>query len=826
MAKKDKVLDKRLWDGIVENDFDSTRNLEVVDIGEYDEEKMTLFAANTNLWRQLLRLSDSLKPVERRILYGLYLQKAYPGHKLKSMLITGYTQMYHAHGDSYPSMVGMAQGWKKQVPLIAGKGNFGSASSDLYAADRYTEASMSKYAKECFFDDYDPDCVEMVFNSASDLYEPMSLPSKFPNVLVNGGMGIAFGNAFRIPTYNINDIIDVCKRVIESPETANVFMIPDLPSGCQIVDDGQCFNDIIGTGRGTLKMRATAEIFETSRYWGIKITSVPWMVSLMTIGKRLAELSRQGILPIKDIQDHSYPVVTENGIQSRIDYRIMFDKAHDPYVILNKIYSQTELQKSVAIDFKVVLDDLTVKRLNMRELINAWLDERRSYKRRLFNKRLTKISARIDLLEILIKLCTGENLKKTTDIIQHSHEEEAVNKLRKLAEMTSYQATQIYEMRLRAFNADAKKHYQEELVKLTKERDELMKTIRSEKKIDRIIMDELEDLRKYASPRKSEIVAEETGSIISDTTHSLIISNQGFVKKLTYYKDNPNKNVNMGSFKSGDYPIEQLVVHNSSSVIFLDSFGRFSIVPVHQIDNTETSQYGHTLFTISKLTGKVVQCMEAYDADLIKTMTKKIGVPYLTTITRNGYAKKTEMEIYTGIKNSKNVRAMKIRDDDSLAVADVMFERSQIILYTNQGEYSYMRVKDIPTQAKDSMGLISIRVKENDFVRGYAPVGSDDDFVIVISDKGMIKKIDLRYFGDPAKRGSKNDQSYLMTLDPTDGIRFASGIRIGQKITIAMRNSVVTLAESDIPSLTKKHKGKRMINPSPSANIVAVSIHD
>jgi DNA gyrase/topoisomerase IV subunit A len=282
----------------------------------------------------------------------------------------------------------------------------------------------------------------------------------------------------------------------------------------------------------------------------------------------------------------------------------------------------------------------------------------------------------------------------------------------------------------------------------------------------------------------------------------------------------------MGSFKSGDYPIEQLVVHNSSSVIFLDSFGRYSIIPVHQIDNTEPSQYGHMLYSVSKLTGKVVQCMESYDQDLIKVMTKKVGTPYLATITKNGYAKKTPMDVFTGLKNSKNIRAMKIRDDDSLAVADVMFDKSQIIIYTNQGEYSYMKVKDIPEQAKDSMGLISIRVKENDFVRGYAPVGPDDDFVLVISDKGMVKKIDIRYFGDPAKRASKNEQSYLMTLDPTDGIRFASGIRIGQKVTVAMRNLVVTLAESDIPALTKKHKGKRMLNPSPNANIVAVSIHD
>ena len=186
MGKKE---EKRLWEGVIENDFNEERNLEEVDIADYDLEHMTLYSSNVNLFRQIIRLSDSLKPVERRILYALYLAKAFPGHKLKSTMIGGYTAVYHCHGDSYPAMVGMAQSWKKPCPLIEGKGNFGNAAGELYAANRYTEASMSKYAKECFFDDYDEDCVEMIFNSASDLYEPMSLPAKFPNILVNGGMG-------------------------------------------------------------------------------------------------------------------------------------------------------------------------------------------------------------------------------------------------------------------------------------------------------------------------------------------------------------------------------------------------------------------------------------------------------------------------------------------------------------------------------------------------------------------------------------------------------------------------------------------------------------
>lgn len=825
--KNEKKLEARLWDGVQESDFESNKNIEVVDIAQYDTEMMTYYALNVNMWRQLLKLSDSLKPVERRILYALYKHNGFPGNKLKSTLITGFTAIYHCHGDAYPTMVNMAQNWKKQVPLIKGHGNFGNAAGEFYAADRYTEASMSKYAKECFFDDYDEDCVEMVFNSTSDLYEPITLPSKFPNILVNGGTGIAFGNAFRIPTYNINDIIDVCKRVMAAPETADVFMIPDLPSGCQIVDDGHTFQDICNEGKATMKMRADSEIIDGGRVWIIKFTSIPWMRSLQTIKDKIVELHRKGAITIKDYQDHSYPIKTKNGqVETKIDFRILVDKAHDPKVVLNKLYNLTDLQYSASVDFKVVLDVLEIKKLNMRDLINAWLDERRSYKRRLFNKRLTKVAARIDLLKILIILCTGENLNKTTNIIQNSHEDEACAKLQKLAKMTSYQAAQIYEMKLRAFNADAKKKYEAELKERQNEYNDLMKTIRSEKRIDAIIADELEDLRKYAQPRRSKIVEEESGVHISDTTHSIVVSKQGMIKKLAYHQNDVKRNSNLGSFRSGDYPTHQCVIHNTSNIIFLDSFGRYSIIPVHKIDNTELSQYGHKLYDIAGLSGKIVNVMESPDDDFIEKCKKQIGDPYLVTISRNGYAKKTPMEVFTHMNSKKNIRAMKIRDDDSLAIADIMFDKTRMIIYTEKGIYSQLTVDRIADQAKDSMGLITLRVESDDGVKGYAPIGPDDEYVVILSEKGMIKKVPVSLFGSIARRGNPDDQGCLMTLDPTDSIAFASGIKPGQKVIVGMRNQVISLNEADIPDQTKKAKGKHLVPSGPTANIVVVSVQD
>lgn len=832
MAKK---VESKLWDGIYENDFTKEKNLELTDIGEYDLKHMTLFGSNVNLFRQIIRLSDSLKPVERRILYALYQAKAFPGKKLKSTMITGYTAVYHCHGDSYPSLVGMAQPWKKQCPLIDGKGNFGNAAfSEMYAADRYTEASMSQYAKECFFDDYDEDCVEMLFNGASDRYEPMSLPAKFPNILVNGGMGIAFGNSFRIPSYNINDIIEACRKVLEDSENADIYMIPDLPCGCEILDDGHSFRDIVSTGKGILKMRAVSEIIEGNKNWIIKFTSLPWMTSLRGIESRIVELAENGTLPIKDKQDHSYAVKTNGKVITKIDFRIIIDKAHDPYNILNKLYTMTELQKSVSIDFKIVDDYLSVKRLNMRELITSWIDERRSYKRRLFNKKLTKISARIDLLEILIYLLKSDNIEKTIKIIKNSNSEDAIKQLMKFGKMNSYQASKIYDMRLSAFTKDARNRYKEEKENLTRERESLMKTIGSEKKIDEIIMNELLDLRKYATPRRSPIVEESNGIKIMDTTHTIILTNGGLIKKLAYDKNNPSKNNVYGSFKTGDFPICKVIAHNTSSMMFFDSFGRYSIIPIHQIDNSEMSHYGYKAYDYTKLYGKIITGIEEYDADLINRMTKKIGMPYLVTITANGYAKRTPMDVFLGMKNTKNIRAMKIRDDDSMVLADVLFESSIVLLYTKKGDYIILKVSDFAEQAKDSMGLMTIRVKDGDSVCGMVVLSNalnkkdplKSISIITITEKGMVKLVDSQYLGEPGKR-SKN-QGSLVTLDSTDSLKFVCTIdwknTKPENLIVSTRTLVQTIPINNIPNTTKKAKGKLLVNTGVNSYIIDAQV--
>ena len=813
---------KKIWDGITEKDFENTDNIEDREIGEFDKENMLLFAANTNLFRQIIRLSDSLKPVERRVLYALYTLGAKPKNKTKSAAIVAATMKYHPHGDSvaYGAMVNLAQPWKRACPLVSGKGNYGNAGSpEMYAHYRYTEAYMSKYAYECFFEDYDPECVETIFNSASDTEEPMALPSKFPNILVNGGFGIAFGNSFRIPPYNINDIIDKCEAVIKNPQYNDIYMVPDLPCDCDIVDDGTELHNIIETGTGTLRMRGRIEIEQRGNKWALRILSVPWMVNLQSVLSRIRELAKNGVISIVDIQDANEPVISDgDSVDTSIDTAIIINNSHDPNVIRDKLYNMTDLEKSVAINFKVVTDNLTVGKMNMKDLILSWIHERQSYKRRKFNKRLTVISARIELLDILIYLLQKDNINKTVDVIKNSTSENIEDRLRKLCKMSSYQAKRIGDMKLSAFTKDARKRYEAEKEKLEAERKEIMSIIKSEKKIDAIIIDELHDLYKYAKPRRTNVIEPSKGVKIANTEHHLIVSKSGYVKKLMY-KD--KYEVNMGSFKTNDYPIYRSIVHNMDSVIFFDSFGRYSIIPIHTIDNNEPNQYGHTLFEVSKLSGKIVTIEKMMNKDDFSAISK-FGTPYLVTITARGYIKKTTLETYLAIRNTKNVRCMKVRDDDSMVYAGIILENSNVLIYTKRGHYMYLTMNSISEQAKDSMGLISMKLDPDDEVVGMAVIGKEDEFISIITQRGLVKKCETKYFGTPLKRSSTNSQAYLTTLETADEITNVLGLQKDSGIAVCTRTEVIHLKADDIPNTTRKAKGKKLISLPSGTNILNV----
>jgi len=841
-VKKKKKDDLLLWHNITEEDFlGESDNIIDEDTGEFDKQAMTLFIQNVNLMRHLPRLADSLKPVERRSLYTMFKMGALPDRKnKKSAVVTGDTMTYHPHGDGsiYGTLVGMAQPFTNTVPLIKGTGNFGNSEHPKgYAHMRYTEMVMSKYAYECFFKDYDEDCIETIFNTSKDEEEPLSLPSKFPNILVNGGFGIATGNTFCVPPYQIQDIVKLTKKLLRNPDAPNIYMIPDIPTGCDIVDNGS-LREICDTGNGTLKMRATITVEENPKrpnVWILRVHNLPWMVELDSIGKKLAQLTKAGTLPIKDIEDHSYPIreKSPNGdmiTSKKLKYDIIVNKAHDPNKIIKKLYSLTQLEKPISVNFKVVEDALSIGMLNMRELILSWIYTRREYKRRLINKRITKIKARLQFLDILIVLTSGKNADKTLNIIRNNNDADCVKALtaNKEIKINSYQAEKIIEMKLRMLSRDAHDKYVEEKKKLEKDLERYMSMTKSSKIIDDSIDVELDDLLKYDTGRKSRVVSGEDSMEIADTNHFVMISKLGMVKKLPYDETVmlKKKTPSLGVFKNQDYPLHGITINNHDSLMMFDNFGRYSCVPVHEIDSCEPSQYGVSVYDVGKLNGEIVEAFQYFAEDTQKYIKDELdGEVSIMTLTKNGYLKKTDIKEFTTKRNQKNVRAMKIREDDELVSGRIILDRRNVpvnlLIYTEKGNFAYIESDRIPVQSKDASGLLSINLLPDDACKGMCVIGDDDTHLLIVTERGHMKRCELGYLGQPGKR---KVSSYLATLETNDKIIYVDGIKEDSDITVCTRTSYQMFTAENIPIKARKAKCVKMVPVPLGDNIISVGI--
>lgn len=835
-----------LWGDIGEEDFlNESDNIIDVDTAEYNKTQMIGYIQNMNLMRHFPRIGDSLKPVERRCIYTMYEDKSFVGKKPdKSSVIVGHTMTYHPHGDAtiYGTAVGLAQPFKNPVPLISSHGNFGNDEDpDGYAQMRYTEMTMSKYGYDCFFSDFDDDCIEKIFSTAKDKDEPLVLPSKYPNILVNGGFGIATGHQYCIPTYNIADIVKLVKRLLYNPDADDIYIMPDIPTGCDIVENGS-LREICDSGTGILKMRSTITVEENPKkpnVWILRVHNLPWLTSLPTIMNKLASLTKDGILPIKDVHNFSYSIKAKapNGgyyTKRQIQLDILINKAHDPQQIIEKLYKRTQLEKSFSVNFKVVTDALEVDLLNMRTLCNIWIDIRREYLRRRVNKKIAKISAQISLLEILIYLTDKDNLEKTVAIIKNNNADEAAKALMKSKDVkiNSYQAEKIVDSKLKAFSKDAHARYKKELKEAIAELRKYEDMTKSTKKIDEIIDAQLDDLLKYDvtdGKHRSRIISEVTEREIPNTDHFIVTTKLGMVKKLPYDESYAmkNKGPTYGSFKNQDYAIHGVEINNHDSLMAFDNFGMYSCIPVHEIENTEPSQFGSRVYDTLKLNGEIVTLSPFINKDLESFVKETIGEIFVITLTKNGYLKKTPIDEYTERRNQKNVRAMKIREGDELVSGKIVIERkkkgSNLIIYTEKGCFAYIHSDNIANQSKASSGLLSIKLAPDDACKGMIVVGEEDTHLLVITERGCVKRCELDYMNGPGKR---KVSSYLTRLNAEDRVCFVDSVEENMDVVIYTsdrRNGYNRYKCTDIPIKTRMSLCTKMVPVPVGSKIISVT---
>jgi len=827
MAKNSNSEGALLWKDVnIAKDFDEAEDsVESVDLAPYDKEKMILYSANINYARQLIRLSDSLKPVQRRGLYTMYLHGLRPGQKKKSISITGAVTEIHPHGGAsvYASMVGMSQYWKMPMPLIRIYGSGGTEVNSTYAADRYTEMCLTPYAWDCFFKDYDPDCVQMMFSTSGNRYEPVSLPSRYPNVLINGGTGIAVGNAFRIPPYNIGDVIEQTKKKLYEDDETPVYIYPDLPTGCDIVNDQKELKKICETGKGLLRMRAKVTIIDEGKHWGLRITNLPWGVTQESIVDNLVRLTKSGQLPIKDVQDRNVKIYENGRVITPVNLWVIVDKAHDPYAVREKLFKKTKLEETAPVNFKVVLEGLELGELSLNDLIRHWIEERREYKRRLLNKRITKTTARIELLKILIELCSGQNLDTTVNIIKNSKEAEIAKNLIKQYGMSSYQAERIADMRLGAFNKEARERYKAEVKEKKAELERLYKMVRSEKDIDDIIAAELDELKKYVTPRKSQLIDLDRGQMMdTETEYFLLATKRGGIKKVSVAAVE-RYNRGFGNFEKQDYPTHVLRVKNMDSVIFVDSFGKFSIIQAGDIDTMTLQDVPAKAYTTTKLEGEIIAMQYFQGKSALKALKKAgAGDLFMVTVSRDGFAKKinlTELIDLTddGRKAIRNMRLTKLRSNDFLSHADYYLADSPLIIYTRKGDFNYIYTNNIPNFSRDAVGNQLVKMNGDDFCVGCCAVNTNAEFIVVITEKGYAKKCELEYIGKPS---ASKATSYLATLDTNDGVVYVDTPM--KEIDVCTKLGMETIRLEEIKTLGRKAKPVRKVSLAAGDNIIRV----
>ena len=765
--------------------------IERANIADLNTENMKLYGANINLARVFPEIHDGLKLVERRILFAMYAISKAVKKKKKVLTLTGDVMQIHAHGDAsvYGTMVRIAQPWNMVIPYITGQGNFGNISGEEAAASRYLEAQLSDYAIDCFFSDFNPDIILMQETYNRDMKEPVHLPSKYPNCLLSSADGLGFGPATHIPTFNLEEVIQATIQLIKNPKY-KPYLIPDITTGCLIIDEGK-FEEICDTGRGTFKMRA--EIVKDEDEKCIIIKSIPFQVSLPSVKEKIAELIENKVINgFKQMKDYS---------ASKIHLEIYFRPEVDLDNIINILYTKTRLQETYPVQMKMV-DDFAVEDFSVKSALLRWIDIRYQFKRKLFINKLVKLEERNHILKVLIMILDGKNGEKTLNIIKSSTKEEIINKLVSNYNITTLQAKEISNMRLNAFNKTALAEYKKELKDNIDEIKELSERISNPKKINNIIIKELEEgIKKYASPRKSRIIKIGKEYKYSDYETRLIFTKNGYVKKL---KDGVKQ---IGSLGESDEPVDVKVINNRDEVIIFDKRGSVHTCEVGLISQDDLTTIGTPLSTYINITGTPVSVFRRSD------ITDNMEFVF---ITKNGIIKKTDVDNFA-FKNS--IISITLKNDDELVSVIPIKKNIDIIAYSKYGYGLRFNTKEIPSSKRMAIGVIAFPLAENDEIMGVKEIHKNDKYLCIITEKGYVKKCTLEVLESKKRR---SEPVSIIPIRHKDGINTVINCTDGDTIKVITKKNIYNLAVNELPVSLKFNEGTKLIPVKQSDMIIKI----
>lgn len=717
-------------------------NITDVEIGAEVKRSFIEYAMSVIVDRALPDVRDGLKPVHRRILYamsqdGLTYNKPFRKSATTVGNVLGH---YHPHGDAsvYDALVRLAQPFSLRYPLVEGHGNFGNIDGDGAAAYRYTEARMAKISEEMLAD-IEKDVVDFMPNFDNKLKEPTVLPAKFPNLLVNGSVGIAVGMATNIPPHNMNEVIDGAIHLMynpdaDIPELINFIKGPDFPTYATIHGTAGIYEAYM-TGRGRIFVRAKADFEENKGRTSIVFSEIPYMVNKSTLVANIADLVKdKRIEGISDIRDES----------GRAGMRIVVDvkREANPNVVLNMLYKYTQLQDTFAVNMLALVNG-EPKLLNLKQVLRHYIDHQTEVVERRIKFDLEKAKRRAHIIEGL-KIAI-DNIEEVIKIIRFTPGgiPEVKAALIERFELTEIQATEIVQMPLGRLSGLEVDKLLEELAALHKKIEELTATLADNGKIHDIIRDELLEVkRKFGDERRTKIEAVENEIVLEDLIERkecvITISNQGYIKRMPVdaytAQKRGGKGITAMNTKEEDY-VENVFIANSHHYIMMFSNkGKVFVKKVYELPEASRISKGTNLVNIIELSPD-----EKITAYIALESLKEENL-FLTMITKKGIIKRTALELYKNIRRAGLI-AINLDEDDELLYVLKTDGTSNMLLATHKGLAVYFDENDARPLGRTAHGVKAITLSEGDYVVGaVATVNDDIRTVLTITENGLGKR--------------------------------------------------------------------------------------
>ncbi|MBS7298681.1 MAG: DNA gyrase subunit A [Eubacteriales bacterium] len=803
--------------------MEAIANQKIVDVELNNEMKQSYidYAMSVIVSRALPDVRDGMKPVHRRILYDMYGEKlTYENDFKKSAATVGdVLAKYHPHGDSsvYDAMVRLAQPFSLRYPLIQGKGNFGSIDGDPPAAYRYTEAKMSKMAAE-MLSDIEKDTVDFVPNYDDKLKEPDVLPSRFPNLLVNGSSGIAVGMATNVPPHNLCEVVDGIIAVIDDPlieleELMEHIKGPDFPTGGLIMGISG-IRAAYSTGRGKITMRARAEIEELSNGRNrIHVTELPYQVNKQRLECHINELIRDGRLDgVSGTRDES-----DDNIHFYIDIK----RDANPHVVLNNLYKFTQMQETFGV-ILLALVDKRPKILNLREMINCYIAHQEDVIERRTRYDLEKAEERVHILEGY-KIAV-DHIDEIIKIIRSSSSfQDACPVFAERFGLDEAQSTAIWQMPLGRLSGLERDKLENELAEINEKIKTFREILENEGRVLEIVKEDLIKIKeKYGDERRTDIepVTDDLDieDLIEEEEIVVTLTHNGYTKRVpvsTYQAQHRGgRGIAGHTTREEDYVEQIFTTSTHSNILFFTTRGVVYSLKGYRIPEATRQAKGMAIVNLlplepdEKVTAMIP--IESFDEG-----------HYLTFITRNGTIKKTDIMDYSRIRTN-GLRAIELVEDDVLIGVMLTEDKDELMLATHNGMAIRFRADNVRSMGRTTRGVRGIKLKADDYVIGAIKV-TDNASVLCVTENGYGKKTDFGEYNCQT-RGGLGVYTYKITEKTGKLIGMAAVNDENDLITITSEGVLIRMHVNEISTFGRQTQGVRIMRLADGINVVSMAI--